>query len=363
MEGIEYLVALSHFEHFGPRRLKFLFDYFGSWEKAWLASADNLLKVGIRNNLIDLFLDFRKRTKVEDLLDYIYKHNIKFVCLDDKKYPALLKEIYAPPPLLYYKGTLTKETFSLPLAIVGSRKITNYGRHVGENIITELINNGLTIVSGLALGVDALAHGITLNNHGQTVAFLGCGVDQVYPRENTQLSQKILAEKGILMSEYPPKTLPFKTNFPRRNRLIAGSCLGVLVIEAGVKSGALITARYGLEENREIFAIPGAIYNENSVGTNNLIKQGAKIVTEANDIIIALGIDNLKKQNTNKQILPTTTEEDIILKQLGVSACHVDELAKAVGLDINVINSRLVIMEMKGIVKHLGNMLYIKNNK
>lgn len=361
MEGLEYLVALSHFEHFGPRRLKFLFDYFGSWEKAWSASSENLLRAGIRNSNIDQFIDFRHKTKIEDLLAYMNKQEIKFVCLENKNYPSLLKEIYAPPPLLYYKGNLTNETFSLPLAVVGSRKITNYGRHVCENIISELVNNGLTIISGLALGTDALAHEITLNNHGQTVAFLGCGVDQVYPKENTQLSKRILGEDGILMSEYPPKTIPFKTNFPRRNRLIAGACLGTLIIEAGPKSGALITTRYALDENREVFSIPGGIYNENSISTNNLIKSGAKMVTEANDIINTLGIDNLKKQNTNKQILPATPEETLILKQLGSEARHVNELAKEVSLDINVINSRLTIMEMKGIVKHLGNMLYIKN--
>lgn len=360
MEGIEYLVALSHFQHFGPRRLKWLFNYFGSWEKAWSASGHDLSHIGLKNNLVEKFIEFRQKTKIETLLNYIQDHDIKLLDLEDKLYPSLLKEIYAPPPLLYYRGQLNAQSFTLPLAVVGSRKITNYGKHVCQNLVRELVNNNLTIISGLALGIDALAHEIALDNNGQTIAFLGCGVEQIYPRENHKLGEKILAQNGLLISEFPPQTIPFKTNFPRRNRLIAGASLGVLVIEAGEKSGALITARYGLEENREIFAIPGPICNKNSLGTNNLIKLGAKLISESKDITNSLGLEEFKLKQQNKTLLPSSPDETLILKNLDVANCHINELVKSTGLDINVINSRLTIMEMKGLVKHLGNMQYIK---
>jgi len=362
MEGIEYLIALSHFEHFGPRRLKFLFNYFGSWQKAWEANYKDLIASGVKESNVNLFFDHRKKINPTNLLKNILEQGIKLLTIDEPLYPLLLKEVYAPPPLLYYKGEITKKLFLAPLAIVGTRKATSYGQHAVEKIIKELAGSGITIISGLALGIDALAHQNAINNNLKTVAFLGCGVDQVYPRANKNLADKIISEGGAIISEFPPKTEPFKSNFPRRNRLIAGSCFATLVIEAAEKSGALITARLALEENREVMAIPGPIYNESSKGTNNLLKTGAKLITEASDIINELNLDILKLKNTTETTLPDNANDIKIIELLSAGPQHIDMIAKETKLDINVINSRLTIMEINGLVKNLGNMQYIKNN-
>lgn len=362
-EGHIYLVALSHFLRFGPRRLKLLFDFFGSWEAVWQASAQALFQCGIKTDTVALFLEFRNKINPESLFEQIIKKDIKLLFLEDELYPPLLREIYDPPFLLYYRGTINEKTWSLPLAVVGTRKISSYGQQVTEDLIKDLSTDGLTIVSGLALGVDCLAHETAVTTGGQTVVFLGSGVDQVYPRTNFNLARRIIESGGALLSEYPPGTLPFKTNFPRRNRLIAGATLGTLVIEAREKSGALITARYALEEGREVFAVPGSIYSPNSVGPNNLLRSGARPITCAADIKESLGIEAAKTRAANQPRLPLSSEELKIIELLGAESKHANLLARLAKLDINVINSRLTIMEMKGLVKHLGGMNYVRTRQ
>jgi len=361
MEGIEYLVALSHFEHFGPRRLKFLFKYFGSWRLAWEANNQALIASGVKESTVDLFIEHRSKTDPQKLYENITELGIKLATLDDVFYPPLLREIYAPPPLLYYKGSLNDNSWLSALAIVGTRKATSYGQHAIEKIIKDLNGSNITIVSGLALGIDALAHQNALANNLITISFLGCGVDQIYPRTNQLLSEKIIKQGGALISEFPPKTKPFKSNFPRRNRLIAGSCFATLVIEAAQKSGALITARYALDENREVMAVPGPIYNESSEGANDLLKSGAKLITSGHDILNSLNLDILKIQQDNKNLLNSNCDDIKIIEALQLGPSYINDIAKSTGLDMNVINSRLVIMEMKGLVKNIGNMQYIKN--
>ena len=360
MEGIEYLVALSHFPHFGPRRLKFLFDYFGSWRLAWEADSQTLIASGVKESTVSLFIEHRSKTEPQKLLQHITDLEIKLVTLADAFYPPLLREIYAPPPLLYYKGSLSHDSWLTALAIVGTRKATSYGQHAIEKIINDLNGSSITIVSGLALGIDALAHQNALANNLTTISFLGCGVDQVYPRTNQLLGEKIIKQGGALISEFPPHTEPFKSNFPRRNRLIAGSCFATLVIEAALKSGALITARYALDENREVMAVPGPIYNDSSEGTNNLLKSGAKLITSGHDILNNLDFEILKTQKANENLLSSNSDDTKIIESLKLGPCYINDLAKSTGLDMNVINSRLIIMEMKGLVKNLGNMQYIR---
>ncbi|MDD4996162.1 MAG: DNA-processing protein DprA [Patescibacteria group bacterium] len=206
------------------------------------------------------------------------------ISLKDKNYPQLLKEIYGPPKQLYCLGKLkSKEKF--PLAVVGTRKISFYGKKTTEYFVNVLVQAGLTIISGLALGIDGLAHQIALENHGRTLAVLGSGLDIIYPPKHKKLAKEIIKSGGALLSEYPPKTRPSKLTFPARNRIVSGLSLGVLVIEAPIKSGALITARFALEQGREVFAVPGGIYNENSQGCNFLIKMGAKPVTKPEEIL------------------------------------------------------------------------------
>jgi len=360
MEGNEFLIVLNHFERFGPRRLKRLFDFFSSWEAVWNAAPQELQECGLSPQAIELFLDFRKTSDPQKILENIFKKDIKIVLHDSPLYPSLLREIYDPPLLLYYRGELTEETFSLPLAVVGTRKVSNYGKQAVRQITQELCACNIAIVSGLALGVDCLAHEAALEADGITIAFLGSGVDQIYPRTNYHIGEQILAKGGLILSEFAPGTLPFKTNFPRRNRLIAGSSLGTLVIEAAEKSGALITARYALEEGREVFAVPGSIFSDNSIGPHNLLRAGARLVSNAQDICSTLGLEEVQRTILNQRKLPLTSEESVIFELLGAETVHVNELARLANLDITVVNSRLTIMEMKGLVKHIGGMHYVK---
>ena len=217
---------------------------------------------------------------------------------EDENYPRLLKEIYDPPQQLYCLGE-SKAREKFPLAVVGTRKISFYGRKTTEYLVNGLCQAGLTIVSGLALGVDGLAHQIALENGTKTIAVLGSGLDTVYPPAHKKLAKRIVDSGGALVSEYPPKTQPSKMTFPARNRIVAGISLGVLVIEAPMKSGALITARFALEQGREVFAVPGSIYSENSQGCNLLIKTGAKPVTKVEDILETFNYDD-KDESHNR---------------------------------------------------------------
>lgn len=354
------MIALSHFERFGPQRLKRLFDFFGSWQNAWQANAADLLQSGIKDTVVSLFLDFRAKTAPDSLIENLERENIKFAFLEDSWYPPLLREIYAPPPVLYYQGELSEKTFIRSIAVVGTRKATSYGKFVCDEIIGELARQGVIIVSGLALGIDALAHEAALTAGGLTAAVLGSGLQYIYPRTNLRLAERMIKTGGIVMSEYPPDMKPFKTNFPRRNRLIAGLSAATLVIEAGIDSGALITARYALEENRDVLAVPGSLYSPNSAGPHRLIRQGAQLVTSAGEILELLGLSQRQQQLFAKQHLTASPEEEMILRCISREPKHINELSRDAKLDINVINSRLTIMEMKGLIKHLGNLMYVR---
>lgn len=284
---------------------------------------------------------------------------IKIVALDEELYPALLKQIHKPPGKLYYRGSL--QIFSRPcLAVVGTRKISAYGAQATDKIIRPLARSGLGIISGLAFGVDALAHALTLEENGLTAAVLGCGLDTIYPATHRQLAEDIIKKGGCLISEFPPGVPAFKTNFPRRNRLIAGLTLGTLVIEAAEKSGSLITARHALHDNREVLAVPGSIFAATSAGTNQLIKLGASVVRSAEDVLEILKLDQLplSRRLTKSQTL--CSEEAQILALLNHEPLHINEIAQATQLDMRTINSRLTIMEMNGLLKNTGNMQYVR---
>jgi DNA processing protein len=287
------------------------------------------------------------------------KENIKIITINDALYPKLLKEIHNPPPLLYYQGKLEKDEYTL--AVVGSRKHTSYGQRLTADMVKKLAGNNLTIVSGLALGIDSLAHSATLEAGGRTIAVLGTGLDKqsIYPSANKYLAEKIVAEDGCLFSEFPLGTPPLKHHFPQRNRIISGLSLGTLVIEAGEKSGALITAFIALDQNREVFAIPGSIYSPASEGPNKLIKLGAKAVNSAEDIIESLNLSQATEHIKAKEIVGETAEEKTIIPFLDHEPKHIDELIRLTKLDTSTINSTLTIMEMKGMIKNLGGMQYV----
>ena len=356
----KYLIALTRFPKFGPVRLKKIKKNFPNYKAAFHATGAALEAAGIEKNIAAEYVSFKNTVNPSLLIEEIKKENIKILTPESEKYPKLLAEIYNPPALLYYKGEFRKKE-EFTIGVVGTRKYTPYGERVAETIVKDLALNKITIVSGLALGIDSLAHNATLNVSGRTIAVLGTGIDKqsVYPSSNRYLADKIIASGGVILSEFPLGAPPLRHHFPQRNRIISGLSIGVLVIEAGFKSGALITARHGLEQNREIFAVPGNIYSDASIGPNNLIKQGAKAVTSASEILETLDLTLITSYIDNKKIIPETPEEKLLLKHITADPLHVDELTRLTNLGVSAINSTLTLMEMKGMVRNLGNMQYV----
>jgi len=360
MNDLKYWVALNNFNKFGPVRFKKLSKYFPDLESAFKASLSELIHSGIENNIAEEFMAVRPEIVPDKLMEKLNNEAIKVVIIDDQAYPKLLKQIYDPPPLLYYRGNLSQQD-EFALAVVGSRKYSGYGQQVTEQIVKGLVKNNLTIVSGLALGIDSISHLAALSAKGRTIAVLGSGLDRqnIYPSQNRYLADKVVASGGVIFSEFPLGTLPLKHHFPQRNRLISGLSLATLIIEAGEKSGSLITAAHALEQNREVFAVPGNIYSPLSVGSNNLIKLGAKVAISADDIIEALNLVRVASFIESKTIMPESAEEEKILTILNHEPRHIDELVRLTKLDTAIINSTLTIMEMKGMVKNLGGMQYV----
>ncbi len=357
----KYLIALNHFPKFGAKRLQLLRNYFSNYKEAFFASYNDLIEAGIPEKIAHEFIAARENINIDEILKILEKENIKTISISEEKYPKLLKEIHDPPILLYYKGKINKE--DLNIAIVGSRKNTQYGQQVCEQFSYELSQTNIEIVSGLALGIDTIAHNTTIKNNKRTIAVLGTGIDEqsLYPASNKYLAHKIIETGGLLISEFPIGTPPLRFNFPQRNRIISGLSLGVVVIEANERSGALITAEIALEQNRDVFAIPGNIYSPASRGTNSLIKQGAKLITNSQEILEFLDLKQISANIETKKIIPETLEEAIILEFLSKEPTHINELVRLTRLDTATINSTLTIMEMKGNVKNLGGMEYILN--
>lgn len=359
MEDLKYLVALSTFPKFGSKALFKLKRAFSNFEHAFKASLPELIKAGIEEKNALEFIEARVKINPEKEWEKIEKEKIKIVTPEDTNYPPLLKEIYDLPALLYTKGFLPDGGDKLPLAIVGSRKVSPYGRQAIEEIIAELTRQGLAIVSGLALGADACAHAAALQAGGRTIAVLGNGLDDLYPHTNRRLGEQILAEGGAIISEFPLGTLPLRGNFPMRNRIISGISLGTLVVEAAVDSGSLITAKYALDQNREVFSVPGSIFSPLCAGTNNLIKMGAQVVTSAEDILNALNLENAEKMLEERPIKADSPEEAAILKILTREPKHIDNITKESLLSASSALSTLTLMEVKGKVKNMGGMSYI----
>jgi DNA processing protein len=290
-------------------------------------------------------------------MEKLDRYEVKLLTYHDSNYPSRLKEIYDYPPLLYVRGSLLPQD-EWCLAVVGTRRATVYGRQVTEEIVTDLAQSKITIVSGLAKGIDSVAHQAALAAGGRSIAVFASGLDIVYPADNADLARSIM-QQGALLSEYPLGTRPRAENFPRRNRIMSGLSLGVLVAEADETSGAIITARMALEQNREVFAIPGSILSPASRGTNHLIQEGAKLVRDYTDILEELNLMNVARQIEMKELLPATETESLLLKHLSAEPTHVDEVCRSSGLPIATVSSTLAMMELKGLVKQLGPMSYV----
>ncbi|MFH1460925.1 MAG: DNA-processing protein DprA [Patescibacteria group bacterium] len=292
----KYFNAFNLIGGIGPIGFKKLLEHFKSLKTAWQAEINQFQKAGLTQPAIEQIKARRPQINPDYQMERLAKQKIKMITILDENYPRLLKEIYSPPALLYLRGELKPED-EFSLGIVGTRKLSLYGRQVTLLIAAELAQAGLTIVSGLAKGIDTLAHQSALKVKGRTIAVLGSGIDRqsIYPPINRSLAEEI-SENGAVISEFPIETQPLAQHFPQRNRIIAGLSLGVLVIEAPSKSGALITARDALEQNRDVFAIPGHILSTNSSGPHDLIKMGAKLVNQASDILEELNLSRLTKK-------------------------------------------------------------------
>lgn len=282
---------------------------------------------------------------------------INFCTINDPEYPPLLKEIPYPPWGLYYRGNIDILKNNFSLAVVGTRKISPYGKAVTEKIIKELIPYNFTIISGLALGVDTVAHKITLDFQGKTVAVLGTGLDKIFPAQNTNLGKQII-QQGVLISEYPLNSPSFKSHFPWRNRIISGLAKAILIIEAPEKSGALITAHFALEQNRDIFAIPGSIFSNNSIGTNKLIQQGAKLIMNSQDILeeYQIPLQSSKEKNIS---FDSDLEQQIYEIVSREQQIPVDKIIEKINLNTNEILAALTALEIKELIKNIGNDNYV----
>jgi len=354
---LKYWVGFSRIPGIGRVKISQLVDYFNTLEHAWKGSTGDLKKSGLDSKTIENIVNLRTRIAPDEEMDSLKKYKVKVLTCDSDDYPQRLKEIYDYPPVLYIRGDLLTED-ECCLAVVGTRRATVYGRQVTEEIVTDLARNGITIVSGLARGIDSIAHRAALDAGARTMAVFACGLDIVYPAENAKLAREIM-EHGALISEYPLGTKPKADNFPRRNRIMSGLSLGVLVIEAGESSGALITANQALEQNREVFAVPGSILSPASRGTNHLIQEGAKLVRNYVDILEELNLTIMAQQLEMKELLPVDETESLLIKQLSREPTHIDDICRHSGLAVALVGSVLTMMELKGMVKQIGGMNYV----
>lgn len=327
-------------------------------KELWTKEKSQLGKI-LEPKLLSLVLEARSSYDPDLEMEKLGNYDVGYVTMYDKEYPALLKEVFDCPAVLYVRGDI-KAISKLNLAVVGSRKYTNYGHNAAYRLSYDCAANGLTIVSGLALGIDAAAHRAALDAGGLTVGVLGCGLDRVYPVSNFALGQEIVEKGGAIISEFPLGVPPMKQNFPLRNRIIAGVSRGTLVIEAALHSGALITAYQALEYNRDVFAVPGNVDSETSAGTNQLIKNGAKLIVEAKDVLDEFQVEATTQIEKVKAILPETEEEKLIVEILRDGEKSGDEIINASNLSVVAINSTLSILEMKGVVQNVAGRYGLK---
>lgn len=358
MNEHKYWLGFSLIPNIGPKRLQLLSDHFGSLSLAWSASASDLSHAGLGDRLAADVVQMRARINPDAALERVHKAGAQVLALGDEDYPLLLRQIDDPPAVIFIRGNAVCLN-TRAISIVGTRKATKYGRDVAFDLSKQLAAQNITVISGLAQGIDTAAHQGALAGGGFTLAVMGCGVDIPYPRENVNLARQI-SERGALVSEYPVGTQPIPANFPRRNRILSGLSLGVLVVEAPENSGALITANLAGDQGREVFAIPGAIYNQMSRGSNRLIQDGAKLVQDVQDILSELNIayEQVETREKTLQIAPGNDTERLILQHLHVEPIHVDDLARITGLNIVDVTSTLTILELKGLAQMVGPMQY-----
>ena len=355
---IKYWVGFNNIPGIGRVRLGLLESYFQGLEGAWKASLGEMKRAGLDSPALRAIEQWRDKIDPDAEMEKLARYKVRVLTCKDKNYPKRLKEIYDYPPVIYIKGSLLPED-EWCLAVVGTRRATIYGKQVTEEIVADLARSKITIVSGLAKGIDTIAHRSALEAGGRSVAVFASGLDIVYPAENEKLARDIM-EYGAILSEYPLGMKPRAENFPRRNRILSGLSLVVLVTEADEDSGAMITARDALEQNREVFAVPGSVLSPASRGTNRIIQMGeAKLVRTHMDILEELNLTTVARQIEMSEILPETETETLLIKQLSAEPSHIDEVCRKSGLPAATVSSTLAMMELKGLVKQVGTMNYV----
>ncbi|MEW5870196.1 MAG: DNA-processing protein DprA [Chloroflexota bacterium] len=353
----KYWVGFNLVKGIGAARLRVLLEYFGDIGTAWDASPRRLEEAGLGSKLVENLCQVRASEVLSRTWEQIQARGIEVLTWEDAAYPRRLQEIDQPPPVLYVRGKLLEED-QWAVAVVGTRRVTAYGQQVTHELVSELARNGVTVVSGLARGTDGIAHQAAIQAGGRTLAVLGSGVDRIYPPEHRRLSEQIF-NQGAIISDYPPGTEPEASNFPPRNRIISGLSLAVVVIEAGIKSGALITAAFAAEQGRQVFAVPGNIYAPQSKGTNVLIQEGAHILLDAQTILETLSLSQVSEYRAARSVLPADATEAQLYIILSHEPQHVDEIRARAGLPIEQVSAALTMMELKGMVRQVGGMRYV----
>lgn len=359
MDDKKYWLAFNQVKGIGPAKLQALLGHFGSAERAWQATPAQMEAIGLDARTIQSFVETREILSLDGILAETVDAGVVVLTWDSPDYPDLLRQIAAPPPVLFVRGQL-EPVDQWAIAVVGTRRLSAYGKIITRELVAGLVANGITIVSGMARGIDAIAHRTALEMNGRTIGVLGSGLDQLYPPEHSQLADQICGGQGALLSEYALGTQPESHNFPARNRVISGLALGVVVVEAGERSGALITARFALEQDRDVFAVPGNINSPASTGTNRLIQQGAKLVTGVDDILDELNLRMVPEQKELLTVVPDTAEEAALLAQLSTTPTHIDDLSRLSGLPSSLVSGTLTLMELKGLVQQVGGMNYVR---
>ena len=356
---LAYRLAFARVPRIGSRRAELLERYFPNLADAWSAGRADLQAAGLDPATIRSLQQVRASVEPEIELERMHQAGVQALSRHDPAYPARLREIDDPPPVLFMRGTIEpRDEWSV--AVVGTRRVTPYGRQITEQFSRDLAHNGITVVSGLARGVDGIAHQAALAADGRSIGVLPCGLDTVYPPEHAALARQ-LAENGALVSEQPLGVPPRADYFPRRNRILSGLTLGTLVIEAGEGSGALHTANWANAQNREVFALPGRITSPSSHGTNALIQQGmAKLVTNTRDILEELNLQMVEHQIELASVLPDDPTQATILRHLSDDPTHIDETVRAVGLPTSTVTSTMAMLELKGLVRQVGPTTYVR---
>ncbi len=352
----KYLLALGAHPQIGSGTLRKILKVCPDPGVFWLHKKYEKEKIG--QKIVNLIDEVVKTIDPDKNLENLKEKNIGFLTIFDKEYPVLLKDTPDCPTILYIRGSLDAINRK-SIAVVGSRKFTEYGKSAAYKLSGDCARTGLGIISGLALGIDTIAHRAALDCGGITVGVLGCGLDRIYPASNLMLGRQIIENKGAIISEYPPGTIPTKFNFPMRNRIVAGLSLGTLVVEAAIGSGALITAYQALDYNREVFAVPGRIDAPVSIGANKLIQQGAKLVMSADDILTELGMDKaVMTDEVAKVSQAETDEEKTIFEILKNDEKLINQIVQESRLNIVAINVAITTLELKGLVLNCGGGRY-----